>query len=676
MKYVAIVQARMGSSRLPGKVLKPLGNQSLIGYLLARLSRVDRLSEIVLATTDQTVDDPLAKHVAQLGYRVVRGSEDNVLSRFGKVLEETQPDVVLRITGDCPFLMPELITRGIQEFQDLDVDYLSNIDPPTFPDGFDLEIFKAHALRRAIVETNDPYDLEHVTPYLRRSKSFTKGNITHEQDLSGLRLTVDEKVDLDVVRALAGEFSPDINFDLNDLLRLIEKKPELLKTNEHIHRNEGASMGKGQKLWKRAKSVIPGGNMLLSKRAEMFLPEQWPAYFDRTEGCRVWDLDGNELFDMGLMAIGTNTLGYSHPEVDAAVMEVVKKGNLSTLNCPEEVLLAEKLVEINPWADMVRFARTGGEANSIAIRIARSASGRENVAICGYHGWHDWYLSANLGDNENLAGHLLPGLNPSGVPSGLRGSSHPFLYNDFDALLELVETKNIGVIKMEVYRNVEPKDNFLQKVRDLATERGIVLVFDECTSGFRETFGGLHKKYDVEPDLAVYGKTIANGYALTTVVGRQEVMEAAQNTFISSTFWTERIGPTAALKSLEVMEQTRSWEQITATGIDYQRRIADLASSHNIEIAITGLPALTTYSIPGEHAAVWKTYITQALLERNILGTTGLYASLAHTQERIDHLFDELDPIFAQIAACQDEAQNVEDLLKGPVCHTGFARLN
>ena len=188
---------------------------------------------------------------------------------------------------------------------------------------------------------------------------------------------------------------------------------------------------------------------------------------------------------------------------------------MSTFNCPEEVYLAEKLIELHPWADMARFARSGGEANAIAIRIARAAAGKDKVAFCGYHGWHDWYLAANLGDGGNLDGHLLPGLEPKGVPQDLRGSVLPFNYNNFDELEAIVSRHDIGVIKMEVTRNEGPREGFLQKVRDLATKRGIVLVFDECTSGFRETFGGIHKMYGIEPDVAVFGKAIGNGYALT-----------------------------------------------------------------------------------------------------------------------------------------------------------------
>ena len=394
-------------------------------------------------------------------------------------------------------------------------------------------------------------------------------------------------------------------------------------------------MGSGQELYKKAKTLIPGGTMLLSKRPEMFLPDQWPAYFSKAKGCKIWDLDGKELIDMSIMGIGTNTLGYGNDEVDNAVLNTVKLGNMSTLNCPEEVLLAEKLVEINPWADMVRFARSGGEANSIAIRIARAASARDKVAICGYHGWHDWYLSANHNEGDELANHLLEGLNPVGVPKNLKNTVFPFNYNNYQQLLEIVENHDVGVIKMEVVRNYGPENDFLHKVRKLATDKNIVLIFDECTSGFRETYGGIHKKYGVEPDLAMYGKTIGNGYALTAVVGRKSVMEAAQKTFISSTFWTERIGPTAALATLNVMEKLKSWEIITTIGNEMREGWEKLANNHKLNILISGIPALSTYSFVSENALEYKTFITQEMLKKGYLASTNFYASTAHNSENL-----------------------------------------
>jgi glutamate-1-semialdehyde 2,1-aminomutase len=434
-------------------------------------------------------------------------------------------------------------------------------------------------------------------------------------------------------------------------------------------------MGTGQDLWQRAKQIIPGGNMLLSKRAEMFLPDQWPAYFSKTKGCKVWDLDGNEYTDMSIMGIGTNTLGYNHEEVDAAVMKTVAAGNMSTFNCPEEVYLAEKLIEIHPWADMARFARSGGEANAIAIRIARAASGKDKVAICGYHGWHDWYLAANLGDDNHLAGHLLPGLDPKGVPQNLRGTVYPFNYNNYAELEEIVNNNDIGVIKMEVMRNKGPEDNFLQRVRDLATKRGIVLIFDECTSGFRQTFGGIHKMYGVEPDMAMFGKALGNGYGITATIGRREIMESAQYTFISSTFWTERIGPTAALKTLEVMEREKSWERITETGTGIMARWQTLAHKHGLKINVAGLPSIASFGVDSPNALAYKTLITQEMLGKGYLSSNLIFSSLAHTPDVVDGYFNALDPIFSLIKECE-QGRDVMSLLKGPICHAGFKRLN
>jgi glutamate-1-semialdehyde 2,1-aminomutase len=434
-------------------------------------------------------------------------------------------------------------------------------------------------------------------------------------------------------------------------------------------------MNSGQKLWKRAQQVIPGGNMLLSKRPDQFLPEHWPAYFSKAHGCTVWDLDDNALTDMSIMGIGTNSLGYGHPEVDATVAKTVRDGNMSTLNCPEEVYLAERLVAMHPWAEMARFARTGGEANAIAIRIARAATGKSKVAICGYHGWHDWYLAANLGTENTLAGHLLPGLEPNGVPENLRGSVLTFNYNRIDELEALISTHELGAIMMEVSRNFGPEDDFLQKVRSLATKHGIVLMFDECTSGFRQTFGGLHKMFGVEPDMAMFGKALGNGYAITAVLGKRSVMEAAQNTFISSTFWTERIGPTAALATLDVMEQTKSWELITKMGTYITEQWQSIAKSNGIAIKTSGLPALTSFSVDSKFALEYKTLITQEMLKKSYLAGTSVYVATVHTKEIVDRFFTELAPVFALIKECED-GRDVKSLLDGPTCSSGFKRLN
>ncbi|HMU82505.1 MAG TPA: aminotransferase class III-fold pyridoxal phosphate-dependent enzyme [Leptospiraceae bacterium] len=675
MKTLAIIQARMGSTRFLNKVLKPVDGVPLIELLLQRLSRARKIDRIILATSLDPRNQPLADCVRALGYEVYQGSENDVLDRYFQAALPHKPEDVVRITGDCPLIDPGIVDEVITAFEDQQVDYLTNTLPPTYPDGLDVEVFTFAALKRAHEESTKPIEREHVTPFIRNSGLFKLGNISYKEDLSSERWTVDEPEDFAVVEKIFQHFRPNVHFGWLEVIELSKTHPEIFQANRHFIRNDGYLMGSGQKLWKRARKIIPGGNMLLSKRAEMFLPDQWPAYFSKAKGCRVWDLDGNEYIDMSVMGIGTNTLGYGDPEVDAAVSAVVSAGNMSTLNCPEEVYLAEKLVELHPWADMVRFARSGGEANAVAIRIARAASGRSKVAFCGYHGWHDWYLAANLGDEANLAGHLLPGLSPNGVPSNLRDTVYPFNYNDYAQLESIVSSQQIGVIMMEVSRNLGPEPGYLEKVRKLATDRGIVLIFDECTSGFRQTLGGLHKMYGVEPDMAMFGKALGNGYAITACIGRREIMEAAQTSFISSTFWTERIGPAAGLKTLEIMERTRSYEQITATGRSISERWEKLAEKHSLEIDVFGLPALTGFVFKSENHLPYRTLLTQEMLARGFLAGTSAYACTAHTPEIIDAYFNELDPIFATIRECE-EGRDVSTLLKGPVVHSGFKRLN
>ena len=647
----------------------------MIELLLARLACAKEISQIIVATSVDGRNLPLVAHVQSLGFACEQGSENDVLSRYVEAAKKHQADVVVRITGDCPLVDPVLVDEVIRQFKASDVDYLSNTNPATYPDGLDIEVCTLSALEQAAQETAESFDREHVTPHLRKPGKFKTAAIQHSDDLSALRWTVDEPDDFVVVEKVFQFFHPRIDFTWREVLTLHTEQPELFSANKHLIRNEGANMGTGQKLWKRAKQVIPGGNMLLSKRAEMFLPDQWPAYFSKAKGCKVWDLDGNEYIDMCIMGVGTNILGYGHPEVDSAVQDTVRAGNMSTFNCPEEVYLAEKLIEMHPWAHMVRFARSGGEANALAIRIARAATGKDKVAICGYHGWHDWYLSANLGDDASLDGHLLPGLQPNGVPRNLKGTVFPFRYNNYCELETLVKEQNIGVIKMEVVRNMGPEDNFLHKVRKLATDNGIVLIFDECTSGFRETFGGLHKKYGVEPDMAMFGKALGNGYGITATIGKREVMEAAQTTFISSTFWTERIGPTAALKTLEVMERLQSWDTITKTGLDIRQGWQNLADRHGLKMSHWGLAALTGFTLQSENALAYKTLITQGMHTKGYLAGNSVYVCIDHTPEVVAGFFHALEPIFALIKQCE-EGRDVMSLLKGPICHDGFKRLN
>jgi glutamate-1-semialdehyde 2,1-aminomutase len=675
MKIVAIVQARMGSSRLPGKVLKKIFGKTAIELLLSRLNKSSHINEICVATSMGSENDILCDEVKQLGYKVFRGSETDVLCRFHEAATEISADIVVRITGDCPLVDPAIVDMVIKQFLNNDVDYVSNTNPPTFPDGLDVEVFSYQCLKKAHLKSQSQYEREHVTPFIR-SRKFRLLNVVSNQDNSHYRITLDEKEDLELIQAIFDHFSPNIHFDYDEIIDYLNETPDLAEINGKIKRNEGGMMSNGQKLYKRAKSSIAGGTSLLSKRPEMFLPEFWPAYFSKAKGIKVWDTDGIEYLDMGLMGVGTNALGYAHPEVDDAVRSVIDNGNLSSLNCFEEVLLAEKLLEMNPWAGKVRFARTGGEANAMAVRLARVVAKNTNIAVCGYHGWHDWYLAANLGESENLDGHLMPGLDPTGVPRNLSGSIYTFEYNNYEALCSLVSNKNIGIIKMEVMRNNPPTNNFLKKVRNLADKENILLIFDECSSGFRETFGGLFQKFSVVPDLAVFGKTLGNGYAITAIIGKEQVMQSAEYSFISSTFWTERIGPAAALKALEVMEREQTWNKITEMGLAYREQLKNMSNDIGLEITISGIPALTQYSVTNDLQLFSKTYITQELLKNGILASTAFYPSSVHEAEHLEYFFKILKPILEKIEKIKRTGEPYEEYLDGPLCHNGFKRLN
>ncbi|MBD3426530.1 MAG: aminotransferase class III-fold pyridoxal phosphate-dependent enzyme [Candidatus Omnitrophica bacterium] len=435
-------------------------------------------------------------------------------------------------------------------------------------------------------------------------------------------------------------------------------------------------MEKGQQLYKKARNIIPGGTQLLSKRPELHLPELWPAYYDKARGCRVWDLEGNIYTDMSYMGIGSCILGYSDRDVDNAVKMAVDKGTMSTLNCPEEVELAGILCDIHGWADMVRFSRTGGEAAAMAVRIARASTGRDIVLFCGYHGWHDWYLSANLADDSGLDGHLLPGLEPRGVPRELKGTSIPFQYNDSDGFLALLEKyrSRIAAVIMEPVRNLYPTGGFLETIRDRTQREGIILIFDEITSGWRLNHGGAHLGFGVDPDMAVFAKGISNGYPMAAVIGRENVMTVAQDTFISSTYWTERIGPVAAISTIGKMSKNNVPGHLKHTGSRIKAGWRKYADEHGLEIEISGIDPLGHFTFSGEKHLVLKTLFTQYMLERGFLATNAFYASYAHKDEHVDKYLDAVSEVFGLVRKAADST-SPEDFLKKKVCHSGFRRL-
>jgi len=433
-------------------------------------------------------------------------------------------------------------------------------------------------------------------------------------------------------------------------------------------------MNQNDKLWKQSKKIIHNGNMLVSKNPEFILPNKWPTYFSKAKDIFVWDLNKKKYTDF-FFAVGTNTLGYSVKEIDKKVKENINNSNMSSLNCPDEVYLAKKLINIHPWANMVKFTRSGGEANAVAIRVARCSTSRHKVAICGYHGWHDWYISANINKNDKLSKHLLEGIGHLGVPNFLEKTVFPFSYGDLKTFRKLITDEGIGIVMMEFARTYEPNLNFLKEIRKLCKKNKIILIFDECTSGFRENYGGLHMKFNIYPDLAMFGKAIGNGYAINAVIGKKKYMKKAENSFISSTFWSERVGYTAALSSLKLMNKTKSWEKISLNGKKIKDGWLKLSKKYNLPIMISGLDSIPIFTFRKNHQ-IYKTFITQEMLKKSYLASNIVFVSVLHTKVHIDNYLKVLDSVFKKISMQIKTNSNPKKLIDDKISRENFKRLN
>ena len=438
-------------------------------------------------------------------------------------------------------------------------------------------------------------------------------------------------------------------------------------------------MSISQDLYTHAKSRIPGGVQLLSKRPEMYAPDQWPNYAVKAQGCQVWDLDGNSYYDMTTNGIGACLLGYADPDVSKAAIKRIEDGCMTSLNAPEEVLLAEKLLEIHPWAENVRFARTGGETCAVAVRIARATTGRNVVAICGYHGWSDWYLACNLNDGDALDGIHLAGLEPAGVPTGLKGSAVTFHYNniaEFDEIIRLYGDRLACVI-MEPLRSTMPDEGFLEHVRNEIHRVGGLLIYDEISIGWRFTFGGSHRVLGVNPDIACFAKAMGNGHPIGAIVGTKAAMDGSQKSFISSTYWTEAVGPAAALATIDKMEKTKVWEHVAAMGEIAKKDWQEAADRHNVKVHVDGVSCLPHLGFT-EYGLELKTLYTVLMMKEGFLAQGGFYPTLAHTEEIMAMHREANDKVFAQISQILQKGgkEAVVEAIGGPVCQSGFQRLN
>jgi glutamate-1-semialdehyde 2,1-aminomutase/spore coat polysaccharide biosynthesis protein SpsF len=645
-KIVAIVQARVGSTRLPGKVMADVAGHPMLWHVVHRTKQARLVNEVVIATTTLRADDAIAAFAKAHDIIVFRGSEQDTLDRYYQAAKAVSADIVVRISGDCPLVDPTVVDRVVEVFGRGDYDYVSNTLYYTYPDGLDVEAFSFTSLEKAWREARLPAEREHVTSYIRTSGQFRLFNVKNDTNLSArnLRWTVDEPADLEFMREIYRYLGQDNRiFGMNGVLRLLEDHPELLEINRGIVRNEGyyRSLARESHLpsryydivksleWKvRAQKVIPSCTQTFSKGPTQFVQGVAPVFLERGKGSHVWDVDGNEYIDYA-MALGPIILGQNYPSVTEAVIRQMKDGTTFSLPHPLEVRLAEMLVEIIPCAEMVRFAKNGSDVTLGAVRVARAYTGRDIIACCGYHGWQDWYIGTTT--------------RSKGVPKPLAELTIPFEYNNIASLEKAFSEHSgqIAAVIMEAVGVVEPRDGFLQEVRELCRREGSLLIFDEIVTGFRLALGGAQEYYGVTPDLACFGKAMGNGYPIAAVVGRREIMELFDEVFFSFTFGGEALSLAAAIATITEMREkdviAHLWEQGQKLKDGYNVFARELQLGRHTECI--GLPPRTVVTFKddtGAESLTLKSLFQQECIKRGVLFSGGQNICYSHSDADID----------------------------------------
>ena len=678
---VCIVQARMGSKRLPGKVLADISGTPMLGHVIRQVQYASTIEGVVVATSDNTLDDPIANYCATIGVECFRGNELDVLDRYYQAAKLYNADPIVRITGDCPLIDPSVIDTVVKIFLESECDYATNTLRYTYPDGLDTEVFSFEALACAWKEAIKQSEREHVTPYMRTSDRFSVCNVENRVDLSSrnLRWTVDEESDLDFVKSVYDNLTDCLPILMNDVLGLLDKKPDLVNSNSGAIMNEGyykslysqaiakaaprLCLDQSEKWFARSAKIIPGCSQTFSKGYTQYVQGVSPVFLKSGAGCLVWDVDGNEYIDY-VQGLLPNILGYANHEVNSAVTQQIAEGHSFSLPHPLEIELAEHLVDLVPCAEMVRFGKNGSDATSGAVRAARAFTGRDRIACCGYHGWQDWYVGTTT---RNL-----------GVPEVVQSLTHKFDYNDLDSLSTLLERHHgeFAAVIMEPVNFVDPDPGYLAGVKELTHLHGALLVFDEICSGFHFGLGGAQKFYGVIPDLACFGKAMGNGFPISCVLGRAGVMKVFEEIFFSFTMGGEIASIAAALKVIDILQTTDALETIKSNGKKLQDGLNVMSREAGLQdcIQCIGHPSWSLISfsdIAGCESALIRTLFIQELNKRGVLSLGAHNMSTSHDHVHVEQTLHTYANVLKTISGWLNETQP-ESFLEGPIIRPVF----
>lgn len=681
-RIIVFVQARMGSTRLPGKALKKVLGKELLLFQIERIRRAKTIDDVVVITSTKEEDGQIYDLCAANNIKCYRGSENDLLDRHYQAAKIYGADFVVKIPSDCPLTDYSVIDRVINFWLENknQYDYVSNYHPPTFPDGLDVEGCPFDILETAWKEAKNTHEREHTFPFIwDNPKRFRIGNVTNKLEDMFLshRWTMDYPEDYEFIKRIIEELKENQGFLMEDILALLKAKPEIQEINKKylgvnwyknvqdklqtISRNmyredKPINLKNSLELLERAKKVIPCATQTLSKGYTQWSVGACPLFIKSAKGCHVYDVDGNAYIDYG-MALGPFILGYCDPDVDQAVKEQLDRGTMFTLPSPLEAEAAQMIIENVPCAQMVRFGKNGSDATSAAIKLARAYTKKEKIIICGYHGWQDWYI-ASTERNE-------------GIPNCLKELVIPLKYNDINGLKEIIEkNKNqIAGLIMEPVAAVPPENNFLEEVRKITKENNIVLIFDELFTGFRWSIGGAQKYFNVTPDLACFGKAAANGYPVSFVAGKKEIMKKFEEVFFSSTYGGETLSLAAIKATINKLKKEDVYLHIEKWGSYLKTGIEGLIKKHKLEnyISIMGYPFKTVFNFSGiENPLEIKTYFQQECAQRGVLFIGYHLVSLAHKKEHIDFTLQVYDEVMGGLSKVLSE-NKLRESLKGEI---------
>jgi glutamate-1-semialdehyde 2,1-aminomutase/spore coat polysaccharide biosynthesis protein SpsF len=669
MKTVAIIQARMGSTRFPGKVLKQLGSKPVLWWVHRAVAQAKLADKVVIATSLTPADTVIEEFCQTNKIDFVRGSEDDVISRYVFAAEQTKADIVCRITADCPFIDPAVLDAVIALKSSTGAVYASNTWPPSWPDGLDVEVFDLNALMEMDAKVKNQVDRDCVTQWIYRNRSKFP-SVTLNCPIPGMqneRWVLDTPNDYLLCCKIAESFKHTVPSYL-EIKKFLDSNPELRKLNAGASRNErfydalaidqrpAYAFPRSTKAFTRAKETTPLPGQTFSKSYVQYPSGASPLFVSHGDGGYLFDIDGNRYVDLvgGLLP---NVLGYCDPDVDFAIRMQLNSGISFSLATELEYEVSERLKKHIPSAEMSKFGKNGADVTAAAVRLARAVTGRNRILLItkGYHGWHDW----SIGSTERNIG----------IPNNVIANNQR-IEPDLDKIERTFQrVKNHAKPTQIAAVIIEPEFRtwaFLTKLKQICRKYDAILIFDEIISGFRWDMGGYQKYISVTPDLTCIGKSMGNGMPISAICGPEILMKRfapPDNIFYSGTFFGEALSLAAAVATIDKMERLNVIKHLHAMGNRLKVGVEGAVRACNLSevIHIQGEGPRVQFGFNESkqwNANALREIFMKTMIQRGVLVIASNNICFAHNAPEITRASDAYMWAFANVATARESGQS------------------